>query len=451
MTARWHNLQRMNEPLKLGIAGLGTVGTGLLQLLAQHGPRLAQSVGRSIEVVGVSARSRSKKRAVALEGIEWFDDPARLATDTSIDVFVELIGGENGAAKGAVEAALEAGKHVVTANKALLAKHGTELARLAEKRGVALNFEAAVAGGIPVIKTLREALAGNQIRRVYGILNGTCNYILTQMQEKHRSFGDVLEEAQAKGYAEADPTFDIDGFDTAHKLTLLTSLAFGTRVAFDQIDVEGIRTISQADIEAAGDLGYRIKLLGVALMTESGIEQRVHPAMVPKHSAIAEVSGVTNCVAIDGDYCGNLLLAGAGAGAKATASAVAGDILDIARGNRPAPFGVPAAKLKPYTRAGLGQHQGAYYVRLAVYDRPGAMASIAGRMGERGVSLESIVQRRPRGAQPGIDARPKPGAPTTVILITHETTEEAMRSALEAIHKDGQVAEKPQMIRIEPL
>jgi homoserine dehydrogenase len=441
----------MNQPLKLGIAGLGTVGTGLLQLLAQHGPRLAQSVGRNIEIVGVSARSRSKKRGASLEGIKWFDDPMRLAVDPSIDVFVELIGGEDGAAKGAVEAALAAGKHVVTANKALLAKHGTELARLAERNGVALNFEAAVAGGIPVIKALREALAGNQIRRVYGILNGTCNYILTQMQEGHRAFADVLAEAQAKGYAEADPTFDIGGFDTAHKLTLLTSLAFGTRVALDQVHVEGIEAISQADIEAADDLGYRIKLLGVALMTESGIEQRVHPAMVPKHSAIAEVSGVTNCVAIDGDYCGNLLLAGAGAGAKATASAVASDILDIARGDNPPPFGVPAAKLKAYKRAKLGQHQGAYYVRLSVFDRPGAMAGIAGRMGERGVSLESIVQRRPPGAQIGIAARLKPGAPTPVILITHETTEEAMRGALSSIDKDGNVSERPQMIRIEPL
>jgi homoserine dehydrogenase len=314
-----------------------------------------------------------------------------------------------------------------------------------------LSFEAAVAGGIPVIKTLREALASNQIRRVYGILNGTCNYILTQMQEEHRSFADVLKEAQERGYAEADPTFDIGGFDTAHKLSLLTSLAFGTRVAFDQIDVEGIETITQADIEAADQLGFRVKLLGVALKTESGIEQRVHPAMVPKHSAIAEVSGVTNCVAIDGDFVGNLLLAGPGAGAKATASAVASDILDIARGDTPPPFGVPAAKLKPYKRAKLGQHQGAYYVRLSVYDRPGAMARIAGRMGEREVSLESIVQRRPPGSRPGIDARPKPGVETPVILITHETTEAAIRAALDAIHKDGEVSEKPQMIRIEPL
>jgi homoserine dehydrogenase len=440
----------MNRPLKLGIAGLGTVGTGLLELLREHGPRLAANTGRSLEIAGVSARERAKTRAVPLEGIKWFDAPQRLAADPSIDVFVELIGGED-IARTAVEAALGAGKHVVTANKALLAAHGYELAKIAEKNGVALNFEAAVAGGIPVIKTLREALAGNQIRRVYGILNGTCNYILTQMQKEHRSFADVLAEAQAKGYAEADPTFDIGGFDTAHKLTLLTSLAFGTRVALDEIDVEGIETISQADIEAADDLGFRIKLLGVALMTESGIEQRVHPAMVPKHSAIAEISGVTNCVAIDGDFVGNLLLAGPGAGARATASAVASDILDIARGDTPPPFGVPAARLAPYRRARLGQHQGAYYVRLSVYDRPGAMARIAGRMGEREVSLESIVQRRPRGAQPGIDARLAPGLPTPVILITHETTEAAIRGALDAIHQDGEVSEKPQMIRIEPL
>jgi len=440
----------MSQPLRLGIAGLGTVGTGLVELLRAHGPRLGINTGRSLQIAGVSARDRAKKRAVSLEGITWFDAPERLAADPSIDVFVELIGGD-GIAKTAVEAALSAGKHVVTANKALLAAHGYELAKLAEKNGVALNFEAAAAGGIPVIKTLREALAANQIRRVYGILNGTCNFILTQMQKEHRSFAEVLAEAQAMGYAEADPSFDIGGFDTAHKLTLLTSLAFGTRVALDEIDVEGIETISQADIEAADDLGFRIKLLGVALMTESGIEQRVHPAMVPQHSAIAEVSGVTNCVAIDGDFVGNLLLAGPGAGAKATASAVASDILDISRGDTPLPFGVPAAKLKPYKRARLGQHQGAYYVRLSVYDRPGAMARIAGRMGEQEVSLESIVQRRPRGARPGIDARLAPGLPTPVILITHETTEAAIRAALDAIHKDGEVSEKPQMIRIEPL
>jgi homoserine dehydrogenase len=441
----------MSQPLRLGVAGLGTVGTGLLHLLQENRDRIAQTLGRAVVVEGVSARSQCKKRAVSLENIKWVAEPERLAVDPSVDVFVELIGGEDGVAKVAVEAALKAGKHVVTANKALLAYHGVELARLAEKHNVALNFEAAVAGGIPIIKTLREALAGNQVRRVYGILNGTCNYILTTMQEEHRPFADVLDEAKAKGYAEADPTFDIDGFDTAHKLALLTSLAFGTRVAFDQIHVEGIRSITQADIEAADDLGYRIKLLGVALLTESGIEQRVHPAMVPKHSAIAEVSGVTNCVAVDGEFTGNILLAGPGAGARSTASAVAGDILDIARGATALPFGVPAAKLKPYKRAKLGQHQGAYYVRLAVFDRPGAMASIARRLGDKEVSLESIVQRRPRGARPGIDARLKPGLPTPVTLITHATTEEAIRGALDSIHKDGNVSETPQMIRIEPL
>src|SRR5262245_36560118 len=441
----------MSQSLRLGVAGLGTVGAGLLRLVQAHGDRLAETVGRPIVVAGVSARTRAKDRGISLDCIEWFADPVQLAGHASIDVLVELIGGEDGVAKAAVEAALKAGKHVVTANKALLARHGTELAQLAERNGVALNFEAAVAGGIPIIKTLRESLASNQIRRVYGILNGTCNYILTKMQDEHRAFADVLKEAQAKGFAEADPTFDIGGFDTAHKLALLTSLAFGTRVAFDEIDVEGIESITQADIEAAEDLGYRIKLLGVALLTESGIEQRVHPAMVPQHSAIAEVSGVTNCVAIDGDFVGNLLLVGPGAGSGATASSVMSDILDIARGAHSHPFRVPAAHLKPYARARLGWHQGAYYVRLSVYDRPGAMAAIAGRMGEREVSLESIVQRRPRGAQIGNNARPKPGAPTPVILITHETTEEAIRGALEAIHRDGNVSETPQMIRIEPL
>jgi homoserine dehydrogenase len=441
----------MGQPLRLGVAGLGTVGVGLLRLLQTHKARLTDVLGREIVVTGVSARHRDKPRDISLKGAEWFDTPVELAQSTLIDLFVELIGGDDGPAKAAVEAALRSGKHVVTANKALLAKHGSELARLAEKNDVALNFEAAVAGGIPIIKTMREALAGNEIRRVYGILNGTCNYILTHMLEEHRSFADVLKEAQSQGYAEADPSFDIGGIDTAHKLALLTSLAFGTRVALDQIHIEGIEAVTQADIEAAEDLGYRIKLLGVALMTDSGIEQRVHPAMVPTDSAIAEVSGVTNCVAVDSDFAGNILLVGRGAGSDATASAVASDIIDIARGHRLPPFGVQAAKLKPYKRAKLGQHQGAYYVRLTVFDRPGAMAGIAGRLGERGVSLESIVQRRPRGAQIGIGAKLKEGAPTPVVLITHETTEEAIRGALTAIHRDGNVSEKPQMIRIEPL
>ena len=432
----------VTEPMKIGIAGLGTVGAGLLHLLEAHGPRLRDQLGRPIKLMAVSARNRTKDRGVSLQGIRWVDDPVKLAADPAIDLFVELIGGEEGVAKKAIEAALGAKKHVVTANKALLAKHGVELAKLAEKNGVALNFEAAVAGGIPVIKTMREALVGNEVRRVYGILNGTCNYILTKMQEERASFADVLKEAQAKGYAEADPTFDIGGFDTAHKLTLLTALAFNTRVAFDQIHIEGIQSITAADIEAADSLGYRIKLLGVALMTDSGIEQRVHPAMVPKEAAIAQVSGVTNAVAIDGDFAGNLLLVGPGAGAKATASAVVSDIVDVAAGFILHPFGVPTARLKTYKRAKIGQHQGAYYVRLTAFDRPGVMAAITKRMAEREVSLESLVQRSPRGAV---------GAQASIVIITHATNEEAIRKALDAIEADGKVAEKPQMIRIEQL
>ncbi|HRY06436.1 MAG TPA: homoserine dehydrogenase, partial [Hyphomicrobiaceae bacterium] len=307
-------------------------------------------------------------------------------------------------------------------------------------------------GGIPVIKTLRESLLANRVARIYGILNGTCNFILTKMQAEALPFAQVLAEAQRLGYAEADPTFDIGGFDTAHKLTILTSLAFGTEVALDEIHVEGIEQISDADIQAADELGYRIKLLGVALRTPSGgIEARVNPAMVPKESAIAEVSGVTNCLAIDGDRVGNLLLVGPGAGGNATASAVASDIIDIARGLVVPPFVEPVALLKAHKRARLGEHQGAYYVRLSVFDKPGAMAAIAKRMGDRGVSLESIVQRRTKSTLPGSGKHGAPGTRATVTLITHDTTEEAIRGALEAIESDGNVSEKPQMIRIEAM
>src|SRR5680860_499078 len=305
----------MADRLKLGLAGIGTVGGGLLRLIAARGGSLSARAGRPIEIVAVSARNKRKKRGLDLSGFRFVSDPVALATDPGIDVFVELIGGETGVAKEAVEAALRAGKHVVTANKALLAHHGPSLAALAEKNGVSLDFEGAVAGGIPVVKVIREGLQGNDIARVYGILNGTCNYILTKMEREGRSFADVLKEAQAQGYAEADPTFDIGGFDTAHKLALLTSLAFGTRPKFDAIYVEGIETITPADIEAACDLGYRIKLLGVGLRTDSGIEQRVHPTMVPKDTAIANVDGVSNCVAIDGDFVGDVMLIGPGAGA----------------------------------------------------------------------------------------------------------------------------------------
>jgi homoserine dehydrogenase len=437
----------MKPPLTIGIAGLGTVGAGLLSLLETHGARLAETIGREIRIGGVAARSRDKVRAGAIDQYQWFDDAVQLAQAPGIDVFVELIGGDEGVAKDAVEAALTAKKHVVTANKALLAKHGAALAALAEANGVELNFEAAVAGGIPVIKTLREALAANEIQRVYGILNGTCNYILSKMQEENRPFLSVLGEAQAKGYAEADPTFDIGGFDAAHKLTLLTSLAFGTRPAIDAVQIEGIQGITSADIEAADELGYRIKLIGVASRTPTGIEARVSPVMVQNLSAIAQVSGVTNCVAIDGDFAGSLMLIGPGAGARATASAVASDILDIAHGGILPPFLTPVAKLKPHQRADMGQHEGAYYIRLSVVDKPGALATIAKRMGDEAVSLESLIQKKPRAGSAPASGTPK----AQVILITHPTREAAIRRALKRIEEDGNVSERPQLIRIEKL
>jgi homoserine dehydrogenase len=359
---------------------------------------------------------------------------------------VELMGGGNGVALDSVRAALSAGKHVVTANKALLAEHGLSLARQAEEAGVSLNFEAAAAGGIPIIKTLREALAGNTIARVYGILNGTSNYILTRMEQEKMSFGDCLADAQRLGYAEADPTFDIEGYDAAHKLALLTAIAFGTAIDAKSIYVEGISSITSADIEAADDLGYRIKLLGVACRTESGIEQRVHPTMVPKSSAIARIDGVTNAVAVEADFVGQLVLSGPGAGGEATASSVMSDIADIARGDRMGTFGRPVTSLEPYRQAEIRRHEGGYYIRLSVYDRPGAFAAIARRMADHNISLESIVQRH-RNSKDGNNAAP----PVPVILITYETTEVAIREALDGILRDGHIADAPQMIRIEQL
>ncbi|MGF1651629.1 MAG: homoserine dehydrogenase [Hyphomicrobiaceae bacterium] len=442
----------MKSPLRLGVAGLGTVGAGLLALLERRRSALEQALDRPIVVTGVCARDRTKNRGVDLSQTTWFDDPVALARSPDIDLFVELIGGADGVAKASVEAAIDAGRDVVTANKALLARHGIALAERAEERRVAVGFEAAVAGGIPVIKTLREALAGNAVTRVFGILNGTCNFILTKMQEEGRPFGDVLAEAQALGYAEADPTFDIGGHDTAHKLALLTSLAFGTRVDFASIALEGIQSIAPADIQAADDLGYRIKLLGVAEMTDRGLEQRVHPALVAKHSAIAEVSGVTNAVAIDGDAVGHLLLIGPGAGASATASAVAGDIVDICRGWRMPPFLLPTSSLRPIVVAPEGSHRGAFYIRMTVQDRPGVMAHITRGMADQNVSLESIVQRRASHSLPGTQDEPPPGATASVVLVTHGTREGAVRAALAAIEATGDITVEPtRLIRIEQL
>lgn len=403
--------------------------------------------GRPITVTGINARSRSKDRGVSLDGLKWFDDPLDLATNEDVDVFVELMGGEDEPAYGAVKSALQAGKHVVTANKALLAKHGVELATIAEENGVLLNYEAAVAGGIPIIKVMRESLTANTVTRISGILNGTCNYILTRMEQDGLSFEECLKDAQDLGFAEADPTFDIEGNDTAHKLSILASLAFGTAIAPNAIYLEGITKITIEDIEAAYDLGYRIKLLGIATRTPDGVESRVHPAMVPLQSAIAEIGGVTNAVSVEADTVGSLMMSGPGAGGDATASAVAGDVCDIAKsrpGHQHGPaLGQPAHTLIPHERAPMRSHEGGYFIRLTVVDKPGTMAAIATRMAEQGISLESIVQRRSKNVAAGEHA--------PIILVTHETTELAIRNALDGVESDGRLIGEAQMIRIETL
>ena len=437
----------MMEPLRVGVAGLGTVGAAVVRILARQDNALAERCGRPIRVTAVSARERGKDRGLDLSRYAWFDDPVDLARSREVDCVVELIGGD-GAARQTVEAALGSGKHVVTANKALVAAGGLPLARMAEERGVALSFEAAAAGGIPVIKTLREALHGNEVRRIYGILNGTCNYILSRMETERLSFADCLAEAQRLGYAEADPSFDVEGFDTAHKLAILTSLAFGTEIDAEAVYVEGIAKIAPLDLAMADELGYRIKLLGVAERTATGIEQRVHPTMVPKSSPIAQVMGVTNAVTIDADAVRELTLIGPGAGGDATASAVIADIADIASGTIRPPFGRPVARLERAERAPMQRHEGGYYIRLTVPDRPRVAAGVATHMGDADISLESIVQKRSDLAATK-DPHGRSGAPVSLVLVTYAATEASIRSALERIDRDGLVSEPPQVIRIE--
>ncbi|TWA65763.1 homoserine dehydrogenase [Azospirillum brasilense] len=425
-------------PLNIAVAGLGTVGAGVLKLLERQADLIEQRCGRRIEVVAVSARSRGKDRGVDLSAVEWYDDPVALAAHPGVDVVVELIGGSEGAAKETVELALERGRHVVTANKALLAHHGTALAAKAEAAGLAIGFEAAVAGGIPIIKGLREGLAGNRVSEVHGILNGTCNYILTEMRTTGRDFADVLADAQKLGYAEADPSFDIDGVDAAHKLAILTSVAFGTPVDFKSVHVEGIRHVSAVDFDYADALGYRIKLLGIARRTDHGIEQRVHPCMVPKAAPIAAVDGVFNAVIAQGDFVDRVLFVGRGAGEGPTASAVVADLIDIARGRSTPTFGVPAAQLSEAQPSPMEARRGSYYVRLMVVDRPGVIADVAAAMRDQNVSMEQFLQR---GRAPG-EAVP-------VVLTTHDTEEAAMQRALATIAAKESVVEPPRMIRIE--
>ncbi|WP_075222337.1 homoserine dehydrogenase [Acuticoccus yangtzensis] len=430
----------MSDTLKIAIAGLGTVGASTIKLL-QAEPTHGGS-GRNIEVVAVSARNRSRDRGVDLSGISWVDDPVDLAK-TEADVFVELIGGAGGAALAAVEAALTSGKAVVTANKALLAEHGMRLVAMAEASGVPLLYEAAVAGAIPAIRTVRDGLAGVPISSVLGIMNGTCNYILTRMETDGIGFDECLADAQRLGYAEADPTFDVDGFDTAHKLAILASIAFTTEIDAEAMNVEGIRNIEAADIAAAAELGFRIKLLGIATMTEDGVDQRVHPTMVPRGTALAETSGVTNAVSVRGPAFNELVLSGPGAGGMATASAVVSDLTDLARGLAPRPLGRPAASLLPFQKPKAGGHRGAFYVRLPIADRAGAFASLAKNMAAEGISLEQIVQKTPH--------RPEhlpPLSEQTVILVTYPTDEAALMRALAAIEAEGIVVRKPHVIRI---
>ena len=436
----------MSNSLKLGIAGLGTVGAGVVDILQTHGTLLGQRASHPMEITAVCARDRTRDRGVDLSGYEWFDDADDMAANADIDVYVELVGGEDGKAKSSIEAALRANRHVVTANKALLAHHGKELAQLAEENNVALNFEAAVAGGIPIVKTMREGATANKVSRVFGILNGTCNFILTKMRQEEQDFGDVLHEAQELGYAEADPSFDIGGIDAAHKVALLTSLAFGTEVDFASVYIEGIEKIALQDIKAADDLGYKIKLLGVSVETDDGIEQRVHPTLVPKGSTIAEVDGVYNAVSVEGDFLGDLMLEGRGAGAGPTASAVVADLVDIARGLVLPPFGVPASQLKPYKRAAMRAHEGGYYIALELFDRPGEVAAVAKCMSDHGISLEAIMQDGSSGTAEKAEREVAP-----FILITHDTTEKSVRDALAEIESAGHVAASPRMIRIERL
>ena len=429
----------MTRPLSVGVAGLGTVGAGVLRLLRDNADVVTARAGRPVAVTAVSAHDRGRDRGVPLTGLRWYDDPVALVTDAAVDVVVEVIGGSEGPGRALVEAALAAGKPVVTANKALLAVHGAALAAAAERAGVPLAFEAAVAGGIPVIKALREGLAGNRITRVAGILNGTCNYILTVMRERGREFADVLAEAQKLGYAEADPAFDIDGIDAAHKLAILAALAFGRPVAFDAVYVEGIRRVSALDIAFAAELGYRIKLLGLARRTEAGIEARVHPCMVPQAAPIAQVDGVFNAVVAEGDFVGRVMLVGRGAGAGPTASAVVADLIDIARGRSTPVWGAASGALSDAPSVPMEAHVGATYLRLMVVDRPGVIADVTAVLRDQGISLESLLQR---GRSPG-EAVP-------VVLVTHETTEAAMRAALARIAALDAVLEDPAIIRIEP-
>jgi len=426
----------MTSPLRLGIAGLGTVGIGVVKIIQAHADLLALRSGRPVAITAVSARDRTRNRDADLSVYAWEESAADLARRDDVDVFVELIGGEEGIAREAIEAALAAGKDVVTANKALLAVHGQELAEMAEAAGRVIRFEAAVAGGIPVIKTLTESLAGNRIKRVMGVMNGTCNYILTRMQSAGLPYEAVFEEARRLGYVEADPTLDVGGIDAGHKLAILAAIAFGTRVAFDAVEIEGIERVSIDDIERAADMGYRIKLLGVAQMTGRGLEQRMSPCLVPAESPLGQLEGGTNMVVLEGDAVGQIVLRGAGAGEGPTASAVMSDIIEIARGVRLPTFGQPATALARPAPARTAV-PAAYYMRLTLTDKPGALAKVATVLGDAGISIDRMRQyRHAAGAAP-------------VLIVTHKTTPDAIDHAIAALPGTGVIVGEPVELRIE--
>lgn len=426
----------MTHPLRLGIAGLGTVGAGVVKIVRQKADLLAKRAGRPIEIVAVSARSREKDRGVPLESYAWEDDPVALARRPDVDVFVELMGGAEGPAKAATEAALAAGKDVVTANKAMLALHGQELAEEAEAAGRVIRFEAAVAGGIPVVKALTEGLAGNEVTRVMGVMNGTCNYILTRMEDSGLPYAQVFAEADALGYLEADPNLDVGGIDAGHKLALLAAIAYGTKVNFPAVELEGIQKISIDDIRTAANMGYRIKLLGVAQMTGRGLEQRMSPCLVPAESPLGQLQGGTNMVVLEGDAVGQIVLRGAGAGEGPTASAVMSDIIEIGRGSRITTFGQPAHGLATAQPARVSA-PAPYYLRMLLSDKPGAMGKVATVLGDAGVSIDRMRQtRHEAGAAP-------------VVIVTHATSRSSLNAALERFAATGVVQGDPVAIRIE--
>jgi homoserine dehydrogenase len=434
------------KPVKIGLLGLGTVGCGTINVLQRNAVEITRRAGRKIQIVQATARDIKKDRPCDVSGITLTSDPAEVVNNPDIDVIIELIGGCE-PARELVLQAIENGKHVVTANKALIAVHGNEIFAAAQKKKVMVAFEAAVAGGIPIIKAIREGLGGNQIQWLAGIINGTGNFILTEMRDKGRSFGDVLDEAQQLGYAEADPSFDVEGIDAAHKLTILASISFGVPLQFDKAYIEGITKITQVDVAYAEQLGYRIKHLGIARNAGDGIELRVHPTLIPHRRLIANVDGVMNAVLVKGDAVGPTLYYGAGAGAEPTASAVVADVVDVVRTLTTDPDSrVPHLAFQPDALSDLDilpmeEVETACYLRMDVIDRPGVLADITKIFGDKGISIEAVIQKEP-----------EEGAVTvTLILLTHRVAEKNMNSAMEQAEALDSVHGSVMRIRVEHL